>query len=93
MITIGLVKEIHFLSKVFKTKTSVTLALEKYQTSILIEVGDDKLKVTYNHQVIWEESLGDESYFGVESCDAISRIINCINSNTSWDQYKWTEKA
>lgn len=82
MITIGLVKELYFISSVLNTSFDFFIGHPDSQYSILLRVKDKVLEIQYAGQWIWKETIeGDTSYFGVESCDTISRIITSINNN------------
>lgn len=94
MITVGLVKELFFIAHVFNRSLSSTLHLEDPASQLLMikitPAGD--MDVFYGSNHIWYEKVeGDTSFFGIESCDTISRIIACIDNGTSWDQYIWKD--
>lgn len=80
MITVGLVKELAWISSALKSDVSVTLFAgggEPLYISVIREI----LEVQWRTHVIWKEKIsGDTSFFGVESCDAISRIVACLES-------------
>ena len=84
MITIGLIRELHFISSVLKADISIVLNSD-LADPISIEIKNNIFKVSYHNVQIWKEQIeGDTSFFGVESCDAISRIIAAINNN-DWE--------
>jgi len=80
MITIGLVKELAFISRVLKTPVRIELKTNLAET-ISVSVEKNLLQVSYQGYNIWREIIeSDTSFFGVESCDSISRIIYCLNN-------------
>jgi len=90
MITVGLVKELYYISHFFNTTLTTTLSTSNSRDIIMkvSPVGD--LDVFAGDEHIWYEKIeGSDSFFGIESCDTISRIIACINNGTPWEQYKW----
>lgn len=93
MITVGLVKELYFISRVLKTPVEIEFTSPSIPSTLLIKINNNVLDVEYACQHIWHETIeGDTSFFGVESCDTIARIMACINNGTSWEQYRWDEK-
>jgi hypothetical protein len=91
MITVGLVKEIFFIAKVLGKPIQVTISRKRAEMAPLeIQVTPDaNMVVFYRATQIWSEKVdGAESFFGVESCDTISRIIACIDNN----DISWREK-
>jgi hypothetical protein len=97
MITVGLIKELSYIVSVFGKEVSFCLESSVCSYPIDVTISNTfELSIRYgpqnNKQLIWRESLANGSFFGVESCDAISRIIACIDNATTWQQYKWTEK-
>jgi len=93
MITVGLVKELLFIAQVFRRSFNIDLKIQGAPKPLQIFVSPDaQLKVWYNNEQIWEETIeGDTSFFGVESCDTISRIVFCIDNGSPWKQYAWKE--
>lgn len=91
MITIGLIKELFFIALATKQDIKVTLHLKR-DLELYIKT-NGKLSVYYNENYIWNELVeGNNSMFGVESCDAISRIINCLDNNDEgWKKYSYRE--
>lgn len=91
MITLGLIKELFFISLYIKKIVSVTFNI-KYNLDVKV-TPDGFLTIYYNGNYIWRELIeGPTSMFGVESCDAISRIIACIDSNdSSWPKYRFIQ--
>ena len=99
MITIGLIKELYFIAKVtrqvFFTEILVEGANPLLHTLRMRINPEGELDVWYRSVHIWNEIVeGDESFFGVESCDSISRIVACIDNNdASWrDKYYYNQK-
>jgi hypothetical protein len=89
MITVGLVNELAFLASTFKreVKVEITLGAESITTLTIDPKG--LLNAHYKGYHIWQETVyGDASFFGVESCDSISRIMACIDNNDN----TWREK-
>lgn len=94
MITIGLVKELHFIAATFNHGIhSIIRATQFVNHDIHIKVSPDgKLEVEYFDFKIWQETIdGPTSMFGVESCDTIFKIINCIDNGVDWSVHKWKE--
>ena len=81
MITVGLVKELHFISSALATEVQVTI-MTGLHTPITVKIDKNAMSVWYQDWHIWQEDVtGDESYFGLESCDSIARIIAAMNVN------------
>lgn len=79
MITVGLIKELLFISEALKTPVDVTLQTQIAEP-IYIKIYNKVLEVYYGNDGvrIWRETIdGDASMFGVESCDTLARIIHC----------------
>lgn len=96
MITVGLVKELYYVAHFLRTTVEATLCIATENGPsypILVYVSaDGNLNIWYQEQHIWSEGVeGPTSFFGVESCDTISRIIACINNGSDWSQYRWKE--
>lgn len=92
MITVGLIKELFYISTVFKKEISSIIEIDRH--TIMLTVANSFLTVRYKGHWIWREKIeGDTSMFGIESCDAISRIISCIDNNSPWEQYRFIEKS
>lgn len=91
MITVGLIKELEYIQKYTKQVINVTFNL-KFSLNIVINNGYMNLYYKNNH--IWGETVTNESMFGIESCDSISRILACIDSdNIGWQEYTFFEKT
>lgn len=92
MITVGLIKEINFISKFINGPVEFFLYISSEPIKVRVE--DNYLFVFYKDNHIWLELIdGDLSFFGVESVDSISRIIACIDNNDpSWkDLYYYNQ--
>ena len=95
MITVGLIKEVHFIACIFGRPVLLDFRLGADTQSLNIEVNEDNLFIRYAGQEIWKERLsGADSGFGIESCDNISRIIACLDAgDDSWKtKYKYIEQ-
>lgn len=97
MLTIGLARELGFLSKILNRKLVAKIHLEGLKKDETLDISfspDGMMDVFYKGNYIWHECVeGDTSFFGVESCDTISRIIACIDNGTDWQQHRWTESS
>jgi hypothetical protein len=94
MLTVGLVRELLFIAKATQIPINAEFSLNGlYPSSLKINLKPDgEMYVWYNLNLIWKEIVeGDVSFFGVESCDSIARIIACIDNGTTWDHLKWTD--
>ena len=94
MITVGICKEIFFLARVFNHQCTVTISGPSKHLYNIRVYPNGVMDVWYRANHIWNESVGDESYFGVESCDSISRIVACIDHDEygdSWKKYYYNE--
>lgn len=93
MLTVGLVKEFLFISKALGETLHLKLFKDSPEVALdmrINPVGD--LDIFYAGYHIWSEKVeGDTSFFGVESCDTIARIIACIDNGTTWEHLKWTD--
>jgi hypothetical protein len=92
-ITVGLIRELSYISKVMNRAFYFTLApSEAQETPISINICFEIMDVWYKEFHIWNESLSEGSFFGIESCDTISRIIHCIDNKQPWqDKYYYNE--
>jgi len=90
MITIGLAKELYFIAKVTNQPATALL-----NNGLYISVQPNStMDVEYKGIHIWRERIeGDTSFFGIESCDNIFKIINAIDSkDDTWKQkYSYNE--
>jgi hypothetical protein len=97
VITVGLIKELYYLSFISTQTLHFEMSsvefngwvLKPNQTLKIVIKPDGILDIFYKENHIWHESVdGELSFFGVESCDTISRIMSCIDNNDS----SWKEK-
>lgn len=95
MITVGLVKELYFIAHVTQTPVLCDIKLGGGFSPVSLTISHDGLlEAAYKGQTIWREHVeGDGSYFGIESCDTISRILACIDNGSDWTQYRWEESS
>lgn len=93
MITVGLVRELYFISKTLQRVIYHSLFKEGDTKILKLCINPSgKMVVEYEGKTIWVETIeGESSFFGVESCDTISRIIACIDNGTSWCHLRWKE--
>jgi len=88
--TVGLIKELLFISNYFKRDLNVTFHLAR---ELDIKISNGILHVKYSNIDIWCENLvGAASMFGLESADSISRIIYAIDNNLDYLKYCFFEK-
>jgi len=81
MITVGLIKELQFISSSLKTPLLLTIASTSFP-NITVQIENETLTLTYLGHLIWREKvLGDSSFFGVESCDTIARIMVLLKNH------------
>ena len=47
------------------------------------------------NQEIWEENIyGEGNWFGIESCDEIKKIMDCIDAGEPWiEKYSWKKST
>jgi hypothetical protein len=96
MLTIGLAKEMFFVAHVLGDSFYFKIFKgEKQDNEMCVKMTPEgRMTVWYQGKEIWQEVIdGPESFFGIESCDTIARIVACIDNGTSWDQYRWKEKS
>lgn len=96
MVTVGLVKELLFISTISKLPVEIELRVGSSTKAppILILVFNNFLNIYYKKNHIWAETIdGPTAFFGIESADAISRIIACVDNGSPWEQYRYVEKA
>src|SRR5438046_5669703 len=94
MLTVGIIKEYFFVAKICNKTIHGDLNFEDGFSIYFKITPAGILDVYYNDIHIWNELVeGETSFFGVESCDSISRIIACIrNKDDSWkEKYYFNE--
>ena len=93
MITVGLIKELQFISEALKTPVKVCLGCGEIKSTLNIEIKNDIFEAWYLGYRIWNENIKDDiSMFGVESCDAIAKIIFGIDiGSESWRELVYLE--
>jgi hypothetical protein len=80
MITVGLIRELDYLSRMLSTPVDVILT-SLVCNPIHIKVNLGVLDIEYCDKHIWHEEIESSvNMFGVESCDTISRIITCLDN-------------
>ena len=92
MITVGAVHELDFIARHFEDELSFSIKVKG--RNLLGEIGDNKVRLTYGGREIWEEDIyGEANWFGIESCDRIHKIMECIDSgDESWlTKYSWEQ--
>jgi hypothetical protein len=89
MITVGLVKELEFMSRAMEEDISLLMWIAGRRVGV--EVSENRVVVSYGGEVIWDENVhGEGNWFGIESCDTIYRIIKCIDKEEPWkEKYEW----
>jgi hypothetical protein len=81
MITVGLIKELAFVSLALKAELEATIKTALTDT-IHVKITNNTIRVHYKNHFIWEELIESAGIgFGVESCDALARIIYLLNNN------------
>lgn len=95
MITVGLIKELLFISKALRVPIRSTLKTEKINSDIVIDIKERILTIHYLGYHIWTETLDEAiSMFGPESCDTLARIIYLIDVGDSkaWQTLKYDDR-
>jgi len=89
MITVGVVRELEFMAKA--VESDMYVVIEVAGKNISMKIWDNNVIINYQGQQIWEENIyGEGNWFGIESCDSIFKIINCIDKGESWrEEYGW----
>lgn len=89
MITVGAVRELAYISQHAEKPLYVSIDIDGRHISMKVE--ENNLRVSYQGQKIWEENIyGQGNWFGIESCDEIRRIIDCIDNGESWiEKHSW----
>ncbi len=92
MITVGIVHELDFMARHFGDELSFSIDIKG--KTLLGKIQKNKVKLFYKKHNIWEEDIyGEANWFGIESCDRIFKIIECIdNGDDSWTtKYSWRQ--
>jgi len=90
MINAGIVQELDFMSEHYKSEVTVSISCKGKETKLDFKEG--RVTITYQGAEIWRETVyGEATWFGIESCDRIHKIVTCIDNNDdSWKQkYAW----
>lgn len=89
MITVGAVRELAYMSQHVGVVLRVSIDISGRRLELEIE--ENSVKIDYEGQKIWEENIyGEGNWFGIESCDTISRIVTCIDKGEPWrEKYSW----
>ncbi len=89
MITVGIVKELEFMSRVLRQDVSTLVWVGRRK--IGIETSENRVVISYGGEIIWDENVyGEGNWFGIESCDTIYRIIKCIDDEEPWrEKHEW----
>ena len=92
MITVGTVYELDFISQYFGDE--VSFSIEVKGRILYGTIKDNKIKLKYKEQEIWEEEIHSEAVgFGIESCDRVLKIIESIDkADKTWlSKYAWKQ--
>ena len=92
MITVGVAHELDFIARYFEDELS--FSIEVKGKKLLGKISDNKIKLTYKEHEIWEEDIyGEANWFGIESCDRIHKIIECIDRGDKLGlaKYAWKQ--
>jgi hypothetical protein len=89
MITVGAVRELAYMSQ--HLGVPLYIAIDAGGKHLSLKVEENSVHISYQGQRIWEENIyGEGNWFGIESCDSIAKIINCINDGEPWaEKYGW----
>ena len=89
MITVGVIRELEFMAKAIDSNMYVIIQVAN--KNISMKIWDNNVIINYEGHKIWEENIyGEGNWFGIESCDSIARIINCIDKGEPWQEsYGW----
>ncbi len=86
MITVSLVKELEFISRIYGGKLSCSLHVRDGLPDINICIEKGKLTVFFLNNLIWQESISEaSSNFGVESCQTIALIMKKMLNGEKWE--------
>lgn len=91
MITVGVIRELAYMSGYVKNE--VYAAIDVDGKNIGVKASENYVKISYQGQQIWEENIyGDGNWFGIESCDTIYRIMECIDKGEPWrEKHGWSK--
>ena len=93
MVTVGLIREINFISELTSLPVSVSLSISDYVT-VKVLVSNKILELRLDDELIWQESLDEEmGNFGIESCQRIADIINKKYRNLEYKHLIFKEKS
>ena len=89
MITVGAVRELAFMSQHVGHPLYVSIYVADKLMGLKVEEND--VWISYQGEEIWNENIyGEGNWFGIESCDTISRIIECIDKGEPWrEKHEW----
>lgn len=92
-ITVGLVKELFFVSEMLKTPIDVLIQTNRTKLPLKISVRDAILNIWYSENHIWNESLSEGiTMFGIESVSTIFEIVMLIDNGAPWKHLMYQEK-
>jgi hypothetical protein len=91
MITVGVVRELAYMSGYVGVE--VCTSIDVSGKIIGLRVSENYVKISYQGQKIWEENIyGEGNWFGIESCDTIYRIMECIDKGEPWQkEHGWSK--
>ena len=87
-LTIGLVREMEFLSTYAKKPVHFTFHLV---SDLEIKINNKILDLSYNNIPIWKENISIDGMFGLESVSHIYKIINLIDNGEEYGKYCYFE--
>jgi hypothetical protein len=89
MITVGVVRELAYISQHAEKPLYVAMDMDGKYVSLRVE--ENSIRVSYQAQLIWEENIyGEGNWFGVESCDEIKKIMDCVDNGEPWiEKHSW----
>lgn len=93
IITLGFVREAFYMAKVSNQLLKIEIKPDCWNNLTLSLSPEGMAYFHYNNFAIWKEDVSGD-FFGIESLDAISRIIACIdNKDSAWNsKYPSPEK-
>jgi hypothetical protein len=94
MITVGLVKELAFMSEFMGQPLHTVIILPDLNFRFLMQVANKKLLIYHKDDLIWEESLDETTgNFGIESCQQIVEIFRNKCSGKPYEHLIHREKS